>query len=331
MSIEKRYQVFVSSTFKDLQKERQQAIQALLELNCFPCSMELFPAANEEVWEGIKLLINDCDYYLVIVAGKYGSVDEEGISFTQKEYEYAVQRGIPVLAFLHSDPEAIPMGKSETTQKRQKKLEEFRQLCRNRLCCEWNSADELKAKVTVSLVQSMKRHPAIGWVRGDLLPNESAAQTINRLRLENDELKAKLENFRQQGPPEAENFAQGEDAFNIRFYYKMMPSPGSQQQDGNNVSNFTWNGIFLALAPKLLTSASEHEMREQLGSSINQKFGQLYWQIRIDEECFEQIKIQLLALGLIMKGVSSATSPAWTLTPFGEQTMLRMKAIPKSI
>jgi hypothetical protein len=42
--IEKRYQVFVSSTFKDLVEERQQVFQALLWLDCFPCGMELFPA-----------------------------------------------------------------------------------------------------------------------------------------------------------------------------------------------------------------------------------------------------------------------------------------------
>ncbi len=32
-SIQKKYQVFVSSTFKDLQEERQEVIKALLELD----------------------------------------------------------------------------------------------------------------------------------------------------------------------------------------------------------------------------------------------------------------------------------------------------------
>jgi hypothetical protein len=41
----KRYQVFVSSTFIDLQEERRQAIQTVMELDCFPAGMELFPAA----------------------------------------------------------------------------------------------------------------------------------------------------------------------------------------------------------------------------------------------------------------------------------------------
>ena len=46
--MEKRYQIFVSSTFADLQEERQQVIQALMEMDCIPAGMELFPAADEE-------------------------------------------------------------------------------------------------------------------------------------------------------------------------------------------------------------------------------------------------------------------------------------------
>src|SRR5687768_5724299 len=178
MSLERRFQVFVSSTFLDLKLERQQVIQALLELDCFPCSMEFFPAANDEVWSAIQRLIRECDYYMVIVGGKYGSTDENGISYTQKEYEYAVEQGKPVMAFLHRDPTAIPMGKSEATAGQQAKLRDFRKLCSKRLCKEWGTPDDLRAAATTSLVKLMKSHPAEGWVRGGAVPDESAAQQI---------------------------------------------------------------------------------------------------------------------------------------------------------
>jgi len=45
--LEKRYQVFISSTFQDLQGARQEVSQALLRADCFPAGMELFPAADE--------------------------------------------------------------------------------------------------------------------------------------------------------------------------------------------------------------------------------------------------------------------------------------------
>jgi len=42
--MEKRYQVFVSSTFEDLREERAEVMRVLLQLNCIPSGMELFPA-----------------------------------------------------------------------------------------------------------------------------------------------------------------------------------------------------------------------------------------------------------------------------------------------
>ena len=63
----KRYQVFVSSTYADLKEERQRVIQTLMEMDCIPAGMELFPAADEEQWLFIRKVIDDCDYYLLDV------------------------------------------------------------------------------------------------------------------------------------------------------------------------------------------------------------------------------------------------------------------------
>jgi hypothetical protein len=115
--IDKRYQVFVSSTFTDLKEERDGVIRALLEMDCIPAGMELFPAIDEEQFEFIKKVIDDCDYYIIIVAARYGSsISPEGISYTEKEYDYAVSRKIPVLAFLHRSPGSIAASKVDYCQ-----------------------------------------------------------------------------------------------------------------------------------------------------------------------------------------------------------------------
>jgi hypothetical protein len=49
-------------------------------------------------------VIDDCDYYLLIIGGRYGSTDPEGVSYTEKEYEYAIEHGIKVIALLHELP-----------------------------------------------------------------------------------------------------------------------------------------------------------------------------------------------------------------------------------
>src|SRR3954453_18062379 len=106
--MDKRYQVFVSSTFVDLQVERQHAIQALLALDCIPSGMELFPASDDDQWTLIKRVIDDCDYSLLILAGRYGSIGIDGIGYTEKEYDYAVSVKKPIIAFGRDPLSAMP-------------------------------------------------------------------------------------------------------------------------------------------------------------------------------------------------------------------------------
>ena len=94
------YGVFVSSTYEDLREERAEVQKALLKLHCFPIGMEIFGSADEETWEFIKRQVFDCDYYVVIIAGRYGSTAPDWLSFTEKEYDYARSIKKPVLAFL---------------------------------------------------------------------------------------------------------------------------------------------------------------------------------------------------------------------------------------
>lgn len=77
MSNNKMYQVFVSSTYEDLKDERNKVLQALLRIDCIPIGMEYFNAADEDQFTVIKDLISSCDYYVLILGGKYGSIEEK--------------------------------------------------------------------------------------------------------------------------------------------------------------------------------------------------------------------------------------------------------------
>src|SRR5580658_5329998 len=112
--MDKKYQVFISSTFSDLTSERQDTIRSVLDLGHIPAGMEIFPAADSEQFEYIKKVIDECDYYVLIVGARYGSVDTSGISFTEKEYDYANEKKIPVLIFPHGDIGSISIAKSDT-------------------------------------------------------------------------------------------------------------------------------------------------------------------------------------------------------------------------
>jgi hypothetical protein len=122
MTLQVRYQVFVSSTYDDLRAERRQATQAILEAGFFPSGMELFPASDDAQWELIKRVIEESDYYVVIIAGRYGSLGPEGISYTEMEYDYAVVKGIPVLGFVRDDIGKIVSDHTEKLDKNRRKL-----------------------------------------------------------------------------------------------------------------------------------------------------------------------------------------------------------------
>lgn len=111
---DRRFEVFVSSTFFDLQEERAAVSKVLLEMDAFPSGMELFPATDADSWTLIQQVIDSADYYLLIVGGRYGSVsDTTDLSYTEMEYDYAVEHKKPVMAFVHGEPGSIVLSKSE--------------------------------------------------------------------------------------------------------------------------------------------------------------------------------------------------------------------------
>jgi hypothetical protein len=191
--VDKRYQVFVSSTYIDLQEERAEVMQALLELDCMPSGMEIFPAANETQWNWIKRVIQESDYYIVIVGGRYGSVSSQtGLSYTEMEYRFAVEMEKPVIAFLHEDISKIISGKSESDRDLKSKLDAFRKLVQTRLCKHYSNPSDLGAKVSRSITQLIKLHPAVGWVRADSALSAETTGEILSLRREIEILNAKL-------------------------------------------------------------------------------------------------------------------------------------------
>ena len=163
---EKRYQIFISSTYSDLVEERRAVMDAILDLKCFPSGMEMFPAVDMEQFEYIKKIIDECDYYVLLLAGRYGSIASDGISYIEKEYDYAKSRNIPITALVYRDIRKLPREKCEKSEVNQRKLLSFqRKVMEGRLCTFWDSPDNLKYELSRSLTAAFEQHPQRGWVR----------------------------------------------------------------------------------------------------------------------------------------------------------------------
>ena len=162
--MDKRYQIFISSTYKDLIEERQKVTQAILKLYHFPIGMEMFHADNEEQWSQIKNTIDMSDYYILIVGRYCGTlIEDEGISYTEKEYNYAISKGIPVLSFVISD-EAKKESYGIETSKQQRALKKFVKKVKKLPCEFWNTSDELAYQVASTLSIKFKENNRNGWM-----------------------------------------------------------------------------------------------------------------------------------------------------------------------
>lgn len=184
-----RHQAFLSSTYIDLVMERAALTQALLRIRqVIPAGMELFSADSRPPWGVITSILADTDYLVLVIAGRYGSVDEDGISYTEREYDYAIAHGIPVLAFVHSNPGALRADAVETTQTGKRSLAAFRAKVEGAHTVQrWKTVDELVQEVTRALHNAFVDHPRPGWVRGEALTTPqppAAAQVVSGPQLQ---------------------------------------------------------------------------------------------------------------------------------------------------
>lgn len=327
--MDKKYQVFVSSTYEDLQEERKAVMEALLQMNCFPVGMEYFNAADDSQWDVITSLIDECDYYVLIVAGRYGSIDEaSGKSYTQKEYEYAVNKGIPVISFVHSDVKLLPSGKVDSDASVVQKLADFKKEISKKLWQKWDNKDSLASAVVLSLNKLIKSKPRTGWVRYVSLSAEANKQIL-ALKEENEALKAKLKQVEDEDPKGIDIFQQGDDSVIITVSYNYF--------DRHYIKlPLSWNRIVSILAPVLVDEASEEKMKNVFIDSIREDILKTHRSYepnhsRIEEESFQQVKVQLIALRIIeisdKKRTLKDTETYWHLTPYGFRVMMNLKAL----
>ena len=317
-------------------------MQALLELDCIPAGMELFPASNDDQWTLIKRVIDDCDYYLLVIGGKYGSTNEDGISYTQMEFKYALETGKPIISFLHKSPESIPSGKSEQDQEKKKKLEQFRELTKKKLIKYWDSSENLGSVVSRSMVRLIKDFPAEGWVKSNSAIDELSLQEISRLQKENNDLKLRLQAVATEPPEGSANFSKGEDTVSISFTFNAYDPYNDEYGKFNSCFDLTWNSLFKAIAPDMIDECTEKDMIDALDELLvqyqyklhrNARFGGLedFSNIHISQESFNLIRVQFKALGMICltpkRKNGKFAQTYWSLTPYGDYIMTQLLAI----
>lgn len=86
----KVYTAFISSAFESLRDERNIVINALLDMRVLPIGMEHFTASSSGEFSDIQELIDESDFFIMLMGKFYGSCDKNGISWTEREYELSI-------------------------------------------------------------------------------------------------------------------------------------------------------------------------------------------------------------------------------------------------
>lgn len=326
-----KYQIFVSSTFEDLREERELVIKAILEMGHIPVGMEMFSAGDEEQWKLIQRQIDDCDYYVVIAAHRYGSLDGK-ISYTEKEYDYAFSKGIPTLGFVISEKAEWPVGKSDTESDKKKRLDSFKSKIKKKLVSYWTNKEDLYGKVSIALMKQFTTNPGVGWIKANELVGPEVLTELSRLSKENSNLRDEISQLNQKiVTDETAKYDKiistlSNHKVSIGFFYK-------KGTDWEDFKQFDFLQIFKLIAPELMVEKSTQSTAHYIGIMLKPKNDK---EIRdsypIPSNTTKNIFADLVVLGLVKpsdkKHSLKDTNDYWTITEEGKNVF---KAIRRNI
>jgi len=341
-----RYQIFVSSTYMDLKKEREGCINELTRCGYITVGMEQFPSTDEEKFEYIKRMIEESDYYIVILKSRYGSVDPKtGVSFTEKEFRYAVEIGRPALAFIFKDRKNLPLREFDEEEARRQKFDAFiNSLEGEKIVSYWKTSNELVSRIKDSIFDCIRRRPGIGWVRGDQVLDIRIINELENLRRVNTELKSKIALY-STGITLSQDLKHGSDMFDLKGSFAYITTVTAKDRPEKFVFPISYDDILGGIADALYEKSPQEDISERITYSyyadILTKNGieltveyfddVLDVSINIDSDCMNVLRNQFEALGIIdvshlSDNSNSKSHRYWTLTEKGRRYVAWLRA-----
>ena len=328
--MDKKYTVFVSSTYEDLREERAEVMRALLECDCIPYGMELFSSANDDSWTVIQRAIEECDYYVLIVGGRYGSLADDGLSFTEKEFRYAEEIKKPILVFPHANPSSLPVSKSNSTDAERKKFKAFMELVNKRQRRTWNTDKELGAIVAQGIIRLKKDYPAVGWIRGDKPVGEELLIENRDLQEKNEELQKMIVRIKRKTALHSER-----EKKLVSIKYEMCLGRNSTERK-QYAWIITWNKLLAHCFPnyeiRLHQSVIEENIKKSISNRHKDTIIALLWNPSLCDEMKNKIFFHFLSFGYITEVITDDANkldPQWALTEKGRNILMKSYGVSK--
>lgn len=329
--MQKKFQVFISSTYTDLIEERKTVQKILLMADCIPAGMEAFVAANDEQFEVIKKVIDLCDYYVLIIGGRYGSINKStGLSYTEMEYEYAVSKGIPILVFAIDEKISLPNDKKDLNLDIINKLQKFRsKAMTNRLASIWKDNGELAGQVAISIMKAKNENARPGWIRGGEFDPTENLKKINLLQEENKNLleeNSSLQKTIDELSNTNQNLAFEDSLINIQYTYDHYN--GTRYNSSKTSQDISLKDIFAYVSINMINvSISALSLENYIAKSV----GAVGVHRLVDENVAKRICNQFIALKLMKTEFINGKGLYYYLTKKGEKLRDELNLFKKEV
>ncbi|MDR2952140.1 MAG: DUF4062 domain-containing protein [Treponema sp.] len=326
-----KYHIFIGSTLDDLKNERREASRIVMELGHIPVSAEYLNARLRNWEQLLAKTIEECDYFIAIVAHKYAPSSGE-TSPLEEEYVIARKKNIPVISVIIDEKARWKASKREKEEGLAKKLEEFKDKLRAGPYETWLNSVDLCQKLQNLLILQMNLSPQSGWVKADQKVAPSVANELSRLSMENEQLKRQIKI--DDGELVAKLQEQMKNTLKMLALNKVTLS--FYYTDGENWENshqFRYLRLFKLLVPELSLSKTTADVSRFLGTVLNPKLGKT---VRKDyptpSNTIKKIMTDFSLLKLVRcanQNDNAGNDEIWEITEFGKElfSAYRMKQL----
>ena len=262
--LDKRYQVFISTSGAEMQSERIILSQTLVGMGFFSWGLEQRTPLNTAF---ARRQIDDCDYVVILLGSQYGEQSVSGVGYMHLEYIYAVTKQKPIIVFMHEDPASRDPSLHDTKPELQEKFKEFRQLLQqeaDQVFC-YRTLRDLEMAVRLNMPQMLERYPVSGWVR---------PQNTQALHDEIDQLKAKVAQLeRDGGTREVDPFlslpkVSMHEVFS--FEYRMHAYQDGNFKELKVQKRLTWAQLLAILGSTFINPTPEEFFSKRMNEYLNE-------------------------------------------------------------
>lgn len=261
---DKRYQVFLITSGDDTRSERLVLSQALMGIGCFSWGLEQRTPLSTTL---ARRQIDECDYVVVLLGGKYGEQSVTGESYMHLEYKYALTRQKPIIVFMMDNPDSLDFVFKESRPELKQRFHEFSEELKQNTHFTYHTARDLDMLVRIQMPKFIEKHPQTGWIQATQL-----SALIERIRTLENELK----NVKTEPKPLEPKEYNFDHLPKVALYNEVDVDYTIQAYQGGNFKNvdltrtFTWLQVIELYAPTFREPTPEEDFTKIMNDYLNQ-------------------------------------------------------------